>query len=1339
MKIIRFKNLMRTLMATCLIATASVSSVSAQTTTTATPAANESIDVTEQSSTWIQVLQANGIDIPTGADGVVISNGEGGNITASLDAIVTQADTTVINAGNIAGGFNAINFVNGSGTGSVTNLSTGVISSDSRAINIGGSVAVENAGQIVGTGDQRNGTVYSDSVANNFSVNNSGVIDAGAGNQGSGVALEIADRTTADIVNSGTIQGRTNAPGVSSTSGLSGDGVRLANFGAAADRVFDGTITNEASGVISSESDSGTTAGLRVANTIGFQGKLDNEGLIEGQRNGLYFGNAVDGLGGDHTGGVVNNSGRIESQSRALNIDGTGLEVNNSGSILGTGDQRNGTVYADSTAQDFELNNSGSVDAGEGNEGAAFSVELSESGNDFSINNSGTLAGRGNAGAGVATAGDGIRLERTRVDGALDGTTTGLFTGDITNSGTISSEGANGTVGGFRAVNGTSFQGTLTNEADGEISGEQNGVYFGNATPAGGGDHTGGVVQNEGTISSGSRALNIDGTGLEVNNSGSILGTGDQRNGTVYADSTAQDFDLNNSGSIDAGAGNQGAGFSAELSEAGNDFSINNSGTIAGRGDAGAGDATAGDGIRLERTRVAGALDGTTTGLFTGDITNSGTISSEGANGTVGGFRAVNGTSFQGTLTNEADGEISGEQNGVYFGNATPAGGGDHTGGVVRNKGTISSGSRALNIDGEGLAVVNEGSIVGTGNQRNGTVYSDDTANNFSLDNSGLIDAGVGNAGSGVSLSVGDSLNATIDNSGTIQGRTQAGAPLGSADAQAGDGLRLEGVRGTDADGNVTFAAGAFTGTISNSGKIASGDNTAGTVAGVRAVNGLSFQGTLDNTGVISGTTNGLYFGNAVNGEGADHTGGVVNNSGVISSDSRALNIDGTGLEVNNEGSILGTGNQRNGTVYADSTAQDFTLNNRGSIDAGAGNEGAGFSAELSATGNDFTINNSGELRGRGTAGAGLATAGDGIRLERTRVDGALDGSTTGLFTGTINNSGIVTSEGDSGTTGGFRAVNGVSFQGTLNNTGTISGVQNGVYFGNPNAAGGGDHTGGVVNNFGVISSDSRAFNLDGEGLQVNNHGDILATGAQRNGTFYVDGTANNFSLNNSGSIDATGGSGSGLSIQVGNLDGDVQSGSIVNSGSIIGSGDSGFDAGIRLFSGATNTVFNGDIVNEVGGLISSDGSPAVLIEEGVQFDGSLINAGQIDGSIFLASGDLDLLDSSLLSLTIDSLSDFDTVDIGGDLTFGGSLELNFLDSSAFEIGQTIDLFDFGSALGSFDNVFAGPLALDLSNLASQGTVTFAAAPGIAAVPEPSSFVVLALGGGLALLRRRRS
>ena len=738
------------------------------------PDEDETVTVTDDSGTWLQEGPVNAITIPMGADGVTINNGPGGVITSQdATAIETSADTTINNFGNIFGGFNGVNFVNGFGSGVLNNGRTGTISSDSRAVNIGGSVALDNAGQIFGTGDQRNGTVYSDSVANNFSITNSGSIDAGQGNQGAGVALEIGSRTTASVVNSGLIQGRTNTPGVAGNSGLSGDGLRLANFGAPG--VFDGTIENTASGEIRSESKSGTIAGLRVADGIGFQGTLDNAGLIQGPQNGLYFGNA------DHTGGVANNTGTISSDSRALNIDGTGLQINNSGDILGTGSQRNGTVYADSTAQDFTLNNSGLIDGGVGNDSAGFSVELSETGNDFTIDNSGDIVGRGNAGAGLTTAGDGIRLERTRVGGALDASTTGLFTGEINNSGTISSEGANGTVGGFRAVNGVSFQGTLDNS--GTISGTQNGVYFGNAVAAGGADHTGGVVNNSGTISSDSRAFNIDGTGLQINNSGDILGTGSQRNGTVYADSTAQDFTLDNSGLIDGGVGNESAAFSVELSETGNDFTIDNSGDIVGRGDAGAGLATAGDGIRLERTRVGGALDASTTGLFTGEINNSGTISSEGANGTVGGFRAVNGVSFQGTLNNS--GTISGTQNGVYFGNAVAAGGADHTGGVVNNSGIISSDSRAVNIDGNGLVLDNSGDILATGRQRNGTVYADGTADNFTILNSGSIDAR-GGAGSGISVQVG-SFNGDVQN-GLI---VNSGLVVGSGDQSLDAGVRF--------------------------------------------------------------------------------------------------------------------------------------------------------------------------------------------------------------------------------------------------------------------------------------------------------------------------------------------------------------------------------------------------------------------------------------------------------------------------------------------------------------------------------------------------------------------
>ena len=1051
--------------------------------------------------------QANGETI-TAAAGVT------SEVNGAPVVIFNNDDVTLNNAGTLRtlGVTNTVQINENADNGVVNNLSTGVLEAASRAVDIqGDGFTLNNEGIIRGVGDQRNGTVYANRTANDFAINNIGgasVIDAGSGNNGAGVSIELGGGgapITGSISNEGLIQGRGQAAAPDNTAG---DGVRFFGPGLAPSYTFVGDITN--SGDIVSESAVGPVAGVRFSNAINFQGVLDNQadGVISGVNNGVYFGDA------DHTGGVVNNAGTISSGSRAFNIDGVGLEINNTGSILGTGNQRNGTVYADSTAQGFTLNNlaGGTIDAGAGLEGAGFSVELSESGNAFGIVNAGDIFGRGDAGAGLATAGDGIRLERTRVGGALDGTTTGLFTGTITNSGNITSEGANGTVGGFRAVNGVSFQGTLTNEAGGVISGVQNGVYFGNPTPAGGGDHTGGVVNNAGTISSGSRAFNIDGIGLEINNSGSILGTGNQRNGTVYADSTAQGFTLNNlvGGTIDAGAGLEGAGFSVELSESGNNFDIVNAGDILGRGNAGAGIATAGDGIRLERARVGGALDGTTTGLFTGTITNAGNITSEGANGTVGGFRAVNGVSFQGTLTNEAGGVISGVQNGVYFGNPTPAGGGDHTGGVVNNFGTISSASRAFNID-------------------------------------------------------------------------------------------------------------------------------------------------------------------------------------------------GVGLEINNSGSILGTGNQRNGTVYADSTAQGFTLNNLagGVIDAGAGLEGAGFSVELSDSGNAFDIVNAGDILGRGDAGAGLATAGDGLRFERARVDGALDGTTTGLFTGTITNTGNITSEGANGTVGGVRFVNGVSFQGVFDNSGVISGVQNGLYFGNPTPAGGGDHTGGVVNNLagGVISSGSRALNIDGLGLVVNNAGSILGTGDQRNGTVYSDGTANNFTFNNlaGGLVDAgAGNNGSGVSLQLGASNGDARTISVSNAGTIAGRGDalaSGAAAGLRLFSSVDNVSVDGDVVNS--GDITSETAAAILIEN-VDFTGALTNSGALTGA---ASFDASA-----------ALGGVAFTQAGGSLN-GDFIGSSFADTLSFASGSSVLA---GDILGGVDTTVAagataavsGDRALD-GDLTSNGTLAF--------------------------------
>ncbi len=915
------------------------------------------------------------------------------------------------------------------------------------------------------------------------------------------------------------------------------------------------------------------------------------------------------------TGAAINNAatGRIEADSRAVNFDGSDASLTNDGVILGTGSQRNGAAYANRTSNNIAITNSatGTIDAGV--EGAGIAIEVGGGGmpRGGSITNAGTIQGRGQASPMGGTAGDGVRFFGPGLAPQY------IYEGDITNSGLINSQSTQGTVAGIRFANRIGFQGTLTNEAAGTISGAQNGLYFGNDA-----DHTGGVVNNLGTIASDSRALNIDGLGLVVNNAGTILGTANQRNGTVYADSTAQNFELNNleTGVIDAGMGNEGAGFAVELASAatgGNAFTITNAGTIQGRGNASAGATTAGDGLRFERTRNAGALDGTTDGLFVGDITNSGVIDSEAANGTAAGIRFVNGVSFQGTLDNS--GTISGIQNGLYFGNPTPAGGGDFSAAIVNNSGTISSGSRALNIDGNGLTVNNSGTIIGTGAQRNGTVYADSTAQNFTLNNEGVIDAGMDNEGAGFAVELSEAGNDfTITNAGTIQGRGQASAGA----ATAGDGLRFERTRVAGMlDGSTT---GLFTGTIENSGLIAS-EAAAGTTGGIRFVNGVSFQGVLNNSGTISGVNNGLYFGNPVPAGGADHSGGVVNNlvGGVISSDSRALNIDGLGLVVNNAGTILGTANQRNGTAYADSTAQNFELNNleTGVIDAGMGNEGAGFAVELASAatgGNAFTITNAGTIQGRGNASAGATTAGDGLRFERTRNAGALDGTTDGLFVGDITNSGVIDSEAANGTAAGIRFVNGVSFQGTLDNSGTISGIQNGLYFGNPTPAGGGDFSAAIVNNSGTISSGSRALNIDGNGLTVNNSGTIIGTGAQRNGTVYADATANGFTLNNTGVVDA-GVAGSAVSLQLGTMDGDVRSFTIVNDGTFAGRGEaqaSGASAGLRLFSGAgagAAVTATQDIVNN--GTISSESGAAVVIEN-VAFTGTFINAGTITGPV---------------------------------------------------------------------------------------------------------------------------
>ncbi|MEM9153997.1 MAG: hypothetical protein AAGB13_03020 [Cyanobacteria bacterium P01_F01_bin.33] len=515
---------------------------------------------------------------------------------------------------------------------------------------------------------------------------------------------------------------------------------------------------------------------------------------------------------------------------------------------------------------------------------------------------------------------------------------------------------------------------------------------------------------------------------------------------------------------------------------------------------------------------------------------------------------------------------------------------------INQNTGLITSESRAVNLGGLTNTLINNGRIETTASPRNGTVYGDVTAPNIFIRNnsSGVIDVGEGNDGDAISLELGETVSGSVDNRGVIQGRGLPGAVNPDNQASAVRFYNAPSVETSTFNGDLSNRGRllaengpavivetdvVFNGDIDNRGLIQSAHP--GNGVGILLEDGSEFNGTIRNRGVIDGGRDGINFANGGN------TSGTVRNqrNGVITSTSRAINIGGDGIDIFNDGLITTSADPRNGTIYADQTATNYTINNgrRGIIDVGLGNNGDAISLQLGSEVSGEVVNR-GLIQGRGVDdgdpdnATNQATA---VRLYRGSEAGDV-----AVFEGDIRNlsSGTLASETDDA----ILIEEGVELQGNIVNRGTILAGEDGI-----------DIDGALVGNIdnrGTINAGDEGIHIDGSVLgNISNRGNITA---DRDG-LDIDGTVTG-NIENRGNISTL----SDGAVEGIDVDGDgIVNGDIINRGTVSASGE-----GIEISSNAT---LNGDI-NNFGGIIAAENG----IDIDGTFNGVLNNFGTIQGNL---------------------------------------------------------------------------------------------------------------------------